>query len=1679
MVSDKFEQTTNDGMNLLRSVIGISPFVAAAWAGTDKLRSNQAINVPLAKSTTMQTLGRQMGLSAKDLSLKNKVSDFDTAKKSLEQIRIHLDKAESLQEVFKSAERRNGLLQALSITLDDPNLGIDDTKRMMMKQQLMEAAHISTPQHEEITRDILKAISDSSDNSVVAKFAQLRSQFERVGATLNAPTIEIPKSGVSFSHIDAATLNSREKNYLQTIRNALGGVEGDYDVRVAQYQEFNSDFRVAQIFRKGQNGDRFKTNIPLTNNTYYRSGQSGRTLYAMPKIMADLQLGGQAAEKNLSTKQLVSQMTRTPEFFVKEFSNRASSGFVDFSDYNSWMVGHMTGVERIAGSNQAFSAHARFQAEAKMNTVGLFNIEKLSSEQQRKAVASMSSKYSNILNAGIGSKRLLSRSEDGLMGSLGIQKGSFFEALQRAYGTNIDRSIVPLTLREHQIVGKPGMFVGSSYKIGKSGLAGGSIFKAALDVAQSTDHEAIRAALKQITPFGELVSGGLGAVTLLDVSKTGRLSQGLGGQGIAYTGRSQLVETPHQFAVLDPKSHGYLESDLLKRIRESGSQGLVLSKEELAANPYLGETSNGSKFLSFHDRMESMHLSLGEVTEDNAAGGVRKTVSIIGRNTKELDIFKVFGLSFKGNVQTTSSVLGQFDSNVQAPLKSALKSLGIDERSVIASSSDMMSKGAIGFINQIAGGTRLVSAGGITLDELRDRASSIAGGANQILDIHRDPVKPLEVEYKALAHYAQSAMELMHMRGVDPSHMGLVMSGVYHGAEGSSDKYGLKKQSIETLAEMLWKNDPAKLKLFKESINLGVTIGYDVFQLGESVNDWGRGRAGVEPRFAKTLHERLLGFGFKVDEASNVVANLYKNKIGLDKHFELASHLLNMQNYTSGATTAKDFISNKSTRLTFNDLIGKIIDPDNKTNTLSDYLRRTPGGLIVDMTTAPAAIARASKEVFGQGELFLPGAEAFEASKGAVIKQQGGSAAVEGELGQLIDSFQSRILGLHQNSTEAIKSLEEWKGKSNNLFLRVFEQLSSGKIKGGISPTTGMYDLTKGTGLSNSRMLERAEDVFFKSRGQAVFQTAESFASQLHDMKGTISEDDMARKARMFFTSMEKGSVGNRYLGLAGIGGRHPMMTTGNVYFTQTFRHLEEVSTLGGEDAFFNKIKASEAGRNMLQSHFDTIDVKSFAHLSTFNKSQQKSFFKDFVKNISQFTSGQSSDMLFVPSLKTKQGDIGIGVQAFMDSDGDHALHFLFDSPTANSVMKKIRTSGDMYALQDFQLRAFFNSMTDQTKGALNSMRDKALVKGALSVEDKIFQDVSKEVGLAMQTGPLDSSLRGIHEAFMMYEDDPLQKGFGRMLLGNIQENFVIKSKKLPSYENLGGQVQAAAKQLTTTGDISDMRNLLNRLFEGQDIAGPGMRISGQLELEAGASSTLKQQFDKFFGNKNFDITYSLNDFLDRAERVVQRGLTERTIDKTTGQWAAAFAQDSYSTMSEMRAGQTFGSASMEGFIGKSFGAKAEVAMDIVRQGFNNIDSHMTGKLALAAVASAALFGMMSNGVSPEPIIMPGENPNSSVANLIRSGNLFNNVESDISPEEIAPVLNQYDRMAPINSNTTYATRPNSYQIRGEVSSNAGLSGFSSYFSQLTNGAGRGNLTINDQRRPITTNYVDRLLGEY
>jgi hypothetical protein len=136
-------------MSIVQALIGSGTVLAS-------VRSGAPINHIVASSTVVQDLGRQIGRTSLALSHREKAALETKNKKSVASIRKMLEKSESIREIFASEEKKNGLLQALALTLDDPQLALDETKRITMKQQIMDASFTNTPDNEKLIGDILK-----------------------------------------------------------------------------------------------------------------------------------------------------------------------------------------------------------------------------------------------------------------------------------------------------------------------------------------------------------------------------------------------------------------------------------------------------------------------------------------------------------------------------------------------------------------------------------------------------------------------------------------------------------------------------------------------------------------------------------------------------------------------------------------------------------------------------------------------------------------------------------------------------------------------------------------------------------------------------------------------------------------------------------------------------------------------------------------------------------------------------------------------------------------------------------------------------------------------------------------------------------------------------------------------------------------------------------------------------------------------------------------------------------------------------------------------------------------------------------------------------------------------------------------------------------------------------------
>ena len=1118
-----------------------------------------------------------------------------------------------------------------------------------------------------------------------------------------------------------------------------------------------------------------------------------------------------------------------------------------------------------------------------------------------------------------------------------------------------------------------------------------------------------------------------------------------------------------------------------------GSKGASarFTAAQLAENLYVGETGSGRKFLPRDPATEALEISLDRVGVSYG----KDMIYFRGQQIRKMDFLKVFSSSFKGNLQNVGRTgidrLYRQDARLGA-LQKQLEHLGDMKYSAAYISSDMFGKGSFGFTHQIAGTARMF---GVSHESLRRRAH----------DISKAGLGRLGSEGHQI--YAQAAFELMRDRGVGAKNIGMMLAGVYHGAEGGGvEKHGIAQGKLRRMLRGLGGGYQEAV----DAMERGLVSFVDTAQVGPSAGDWGAARVGLERRFAQTAYERMIQLGMSGQEASEAVAGIYTKKIGFGRHYALAEQMMGMGRAVTGQRNVVDaFTERGATRLKYSEFGDAFTsDTGRSTGQMTNWLRLQKQGAVLDFADAPAHITRAVQDVFGTSSLYMPGTAAYEAGAGTEVRVAGGkSKEVASAYGQLVNSLQTRLANHATTGGDPLRdSLRTWRRDALDLMSNSITNLARGKVRGSSSPRVSSYNLT--TGATLLRKQSRAASQLFRGTGgTSVFADATMMLSELHGQKaGGTSQKQLAESARMFFTGMEHKEVSKRLgSGLIRVSGRHPLISAGNVFMAQVFRDVQEVSGLGGDDAFFKRIQQAEMqvfdGRNALgEIQYKTMrgdafmkeifhrDINSFADMAEAggtNKGAKanRRFFRAMIDNLDQFTGGQGGGRFIVPRVMVGGQDIGLAPQAFMDMDGDTALSMMLDPKTSNKVRNLLVGQAKNPARMAAELQSRV------LKGGIGT----AIKKGMLAygdslgggLDDKVVQDMMKEMGISQQTGAMDVRLRGLHEALGNYGTDIDQVRVHRDILGALEENVLLKAKKLKVFVPLADEVGTAVEGLMadpSKDSAEALRNILkNKIFMNQstDFSVGQLGSAGDRTAKWAAGIT-----------KGRKLSATIDQFVDAALSAAKQAESAKTNMPGT----AKALSHAYANNPELMFVQAMAGVNMETAGAAAFTDSPQVGMAHASKGvsqisnlLSKIDKRMAAPVAIGAAASMFAMGAIGTpGYAATPLSVEGEYVSPQVSDAISSGSLFANRPVSIEPGSLGRPPTDYGMLdRPINSGGAYMSRPSSYMIRGDLPSGVGLTGAMDFASSMTGGRIGGSVRINDTRRPITRSYTDRLMGEY
>lgn len=1643
-------QERGGALNLFSTGLGLMPLALGMGVAYGRLnKAGEAINPLNITNTSSQTLGKEVSLGSR-----RKQRDMKEAGEKVRQrLSQSLQQNNAVQEMANQLKSHNALYHVLSVTLEDPSLGLDTAQVQSLRSTLSSLGENLAQDQQEIVQKMIRTIAETASDEALVNFEKNITTYRKISSQIVPPTVGIGTTNQPFNKIvgrqglqNAIGSVSKDKAVQKRIMERFGRLEGGLSAQGWQIGDIFAENLngINQIYVQVKSGRSFVANVPLLNSGIYRPGQALNTLYTAPRFSINSRAASMSNAKSRAELINTGAMSGWADQFIDDLFNRAPTmGGRAFREYKSRELSVVPRAFAARGDARLnrYGRHVLKQKQNEMHVAQLSNLGVLGDEG-----IALTARLSTLPGFGVNRKGMVGGFGEDRVGFVSLQ-GGVIQALENTYG--LGRGDIPLGAREYQITHRTDAFVTNNKTInmpgGRSFMFGGLL---------NLEEQAARAASFGL---GDSVSGAAVKMAVLVGNKNTPIYQNYVDSGQGFTGSAHRLLEGGSLTVLRPEEHKLQSTRALEMIRAAGDEGVFFKWEDWKDGIALGETAAGPKVQ--RPKQGSYGIRIGiEQRADPHGKALLHLWTVEERKQDEAQ--KVFSLSAKGNekVVRNEMALKRLLGDMGGQVEQELGGIGMKLKDTSIWTMEYAKKGA-----------------GIAARQGALVGTFWAGLSDAAIKTRAQGLNLETFGYNGKNSNAMRVLlattQLMMEKGASQSHIGMAMASMYTYADTHLGKGG---------AEFLEKYASGIGSDALTAMQRKVMILPEVFSPGTGTGDYRTGNTSMEPRQAKGLVTKLVRSGLDVNQASKVVGGLYRNSMGINKKIGFALGIEDMVRSASGTLGLEHLRKQGIHRIGFEEARTLGL----KKGGLAE-LAKQHSGLMVDFSDAPSSVREVIRSTMGTHEILLAGKEAFQSSRGVEIKQSGGKAslAIGGEIEEIVNSFGGTLNQMVNNPEGAVDSLQAWRNKVFNLEGNVVSSLMKGKLIGSASPIAQVYSLNSQADL-NARQFSRAWQIAEQTDFNAVFSNAEGFLSELYDMKGSSSWSnmDLAQKAEMFFTEMEitnqqkkAQGLATPFRGVAGIAYRNPALSQENIFLSQKFRKLEEVTALGGRDEFFERFKASETGQRILSTVFGnegTSNISSFADIR--NKDQKRQFFLEFIKNLEQFTSGQGGGTQHTLRYMVGDVDLGPGLSAFLDQDGDTLA---WVNLTKDQV-KQVR--GVMNSLNETKGRMFFSSILDQVKEGIGNY---GAQMPPPDPNMALYEGVLKEVGLDIGTGRLDTALRPLHDAAFDYGvDNPNARNL-RTFLGALQESAIIKAKKLERYTQLPDMLVAAFSNAYQTGDTAGLESLIkNDIFHGTQL-GQGQKI--KLSMSQGMQGLPQEEQQRLIRmGMNLDMEYSLDDLFESMRGLIAQSRAQGTHQLMTAQQIAKRLNESPGeTIDNILAGVDVNTSILAESRGpmspENMAASTRRGIRSLKAAIGNIDMKAMGPIGMGVVGSVGAMMMMGQqGYSPEPLVAPGESVSPRVQEGMTMGNLF-------SYNNEAPGLNELQQQSAesaiinrqIHQGVTHFQKPNSFQVRGEVN---GLSGMSEVRTLLNNfGNTNGSIVVNDQRRPITAAYVNRLMGEY
>lgn len=1706
----------------------LGPIAIGGAYGMKAMSSNEGGFLKSFSTNSMKDMGTTVGTNLRNLERMKQ----DLREKSAQKLKEDLAGGKLLQRLQQGVGTTlKSELMAISELIADPASGIDEVKAQDIRQRLSAAMQSADEGLEIAAREQLTDVVETlrTSDAQMELYDNYRRRAIRAKEHLAAPNVSLgirnePYQSIMGNDGIFAGMNQGRRNDVNQAMEAINSLYGRDSKSTIDLLKVNERITGANgsdsfsIYARINRGRNKSITVPVSYARVNGAPITRAGSLATPYSTTQQFLNASEAEALLNQGKSVKSAFMRPEMaFLDALQREARKvggiNYVDerwFADYQRTFFERLPRVGQVDPQTQKLVASNLPTRTAYATLLGMEQVQDPTMFRARLGISP------GMESAGAAEVRDIAFGS-GRYGQIGLATNATVISNQRigvSPGiTDIERRILtPLTARIEQLYDRGGL---TSFVTRQSQ---GTVKN--VNTAFAMASEALE--------VGGIAQGTISKTVFFDVTKGAGARTGLS-EGELYMGGSRFVKEAIQPTVLDPfamteANKPTMSRKLYNKIIESGDQGLRISGRKNIQKFFheygtvLGTSGTADVRVKPTPDMEELFL---RVSDTSAEGGQPKVYlggyTVTRYAEDSLGTGKVYSVAGKGMTRKlTAASLGTYFKRVFGDAFN-VGNLGFgnltNAKNTALVTGDTLFKAPSFLASQMVSGMGVAQGMGEKqiasgIDDLFrsvqvDRAAVFGAGGSQA-----------DMQRRYLMGLTRNVIGRMKAAGVQDRQAGMVLAGVLGAAR--KGKFGLVAKDVESLIEGYSKGALGVA-------SKGVAIGRHSFTSGPQSAIYGANLASLEPRmFQQIAYQARNMFGFSADATNDLMTALMARKVTSVGELDALKEL---------TRTQQSLVGNRLELPSGRPRVGVKEFMEAKGD-MAGFMRKYSGGFTLDLTDVKGLDAggsqrlmRFGKEAFGGSTaISFAGSDILDQIKGTVIKNiRGEDTAIGGQYQRVVEKFSENVervvlsMGKGDDEIKAAKAgLGAFREDMAEVFAGTFKRIMGGKLRGtGWAVGRGM-DFTPGAIVGGTldlteEMKGAGRTIAGQTKGQYAMANYQAFVDSMREFAGGAADEfkalgmsSKAAKKKAFAEARDKmmryflGMEGGKMQGVTQMVGRHPALGILHTSAVETFRDPTEIVRLGAKaDPAMEEILSTKQGRRAAEKYIKRTGLNIKPEELTFQQIRQTSmdqggylkkgaegkaarnFFSAMTGRMDKFfgnvgggyiSFGKQSVDLHYANTGTKR-TIDMSIASAMGGDMDGDMYYLMN-PAGENQRRLTKALKDPEALAKLNQYRFTRGLYFQQAGE-GIKNFAASLPEAGDISKIVMEGIRKEE-LAKNVGPVDLSLDRIRFGIMQAEGTSRDKEKLLAMMDVLEETMTIKAKKLPRGMDLSSMMTKAVG-LAAEGDYTAFEHVLKTVgFRGTDVLAEGATVQSVAGLGL-SDEAAKAVTGLDVSVNSAGMRQTLMSALEHSQNLgVDKAKTIRQVMK-----AAIGGSVNDRARFEML---VTGLGSVQSAM--AAGDDAETAItSMVQSGSRRMasaaakfDKRLLGPLALG-VAGALGFGMMvgGQGHSPSAMTMPGEVIAPQVQNQIAGGNIFQRPPTQPDIDSLQQPGNPYADIGnrPIHQRSTYVSNPNAYSMRGEITSLSGIGMMQNYLNMARSS---GSITINDTRRPITPNYLDRMM---